>query len=73
MENLQNKLENALRVIETAKDLAIYAGANNDRRRFQDDYFLAVADDLRELKDFVLGLADEIEALQLENDELKAQ
>lgn len=53
--------------IQTAKDVAIYAGANNDGHQFQDDYFLAVANELREMQDYVNELLDEILVLRTEN------
>lgn len=53
-----------LQTIDTASELIVYCGSRNDGELFQDDYFLAVLNELREAKSYISSLTDEVEELR---------
>lgn len=72
-EEAEKQLNRFKETIGEARDVITYAAARDDNRLFQADYFIAVLEGLRDLKEYVSALNDEIESLEVENDSLKAE
>lgn len=69
----EKQLNKFKETIDEARNAVTYAGARNDGSTYRDDYFLAVLEGLRELKEYIAALNDEIESLEAENDSLQAE
>ena len=72
-QKLQQEKEQYLEVLDYAKEIIAYFGARNDGKLYQDDYLLQVIDSLRDMKEYIKSLCDNADALELENEELKAE
>lgn len=60
-------------MLDYAKEIIAYFGARNDGKLYQDDYLLQVIDGLRDIKEYIKSHCDNADALELENEELKAE
>lgn len=56
-----------------AKELLAYFGARNDGQKYSGEDILQVLDGLNNVSEYVKCLCDNADALELENDELKAK
>lgn len=70
---LQQQTEKHVEMLGYAKEIIAYFGARNDGKLYQDDYLLQVIDSLRDTQEYIKHLTEEIDALDLENDELRAR
>ena len=72
-EEAEKHLNRFKETINEARDAITYAAARDDNKLFQADYFIAVLEGLRDLKEYISALNDEIESLDVENDCLRQE
>lgn len=72
-QELQQQAEKHLAALDDAKELLAYFGAMSDGQKHSHEEVLQAINNLFNVSWFIKSLCDNAEALQLENDELKAQ